>query len=85
LKIYNNFILTLAIASAIVNSVLAILNDRDIISYFIVNTIVFLIVTLLYVQFNPRARMALNSITFMLSGGFILVVAIKVVEVISGK
>jgi hypothetical protein len=82
LKIYNNFIITLAVASAIVNSFLAFLNIRDITTYFMINTVVYLVVTLLYVQFNTRARMALNSITAMLFGGFILVVVLKLVEVI---
>jgi hypothetical protein len=82
LRIYNNFILTLAVVSAIVNSFLAFLNNTDIFTYFMVNTIVYLVITLLYVQFNPRARMALNSITVMLFGGFILVVALKLVEIV---
>jgi hypothetical protein len=85
LRIYNNFILTLAVVSAAVNSFLALQDNRDIVSYFIVNTVAFLVVTLLYVQFNPRARAALNSISFMLFGGFMLVIALKIVEVVAGK
>lgn len=66
------------------NTVLAFfgLNDLDI--YFAINVITYLLITLLYVSLNPRARRILNTVGVVLFGGFMIIVALKVMEILSG-
>ena len=85
MKIFNNYILSLSIVSCLIDIILGFWGQKDLEVYFTVNIIVFLIITLLYVYLNPKARRALNSIGFVLFGGFMVIVAIKVMAIISGR
>ncbi len=85
MRIYNKYIITLALSSGLINSLLAFLGQREFSIYFITNIIAYLAITLLYVYLNPRARLALNSIGAVLFGGFIVIVVLKVMEFLSGK
>lgn len=64
---------------------LAFWGQNDLEIYFTVNIISYLIITLLYVYLNPKAKRALNTISFVLFGGFMVIVAMKVMQIISGK
>ncbi len=85
MRIYNNYVLSLAIAACSINLILAFWGQEDLEVYFTVNIISYLIITLLYVYLNPKARRALNAIGFVLFGGFMVIVTLKVVEIISGR
>ena len=80
MKIYNRYIVSLALAAGLVNILLTTLGQNDLSVYFIINTIVYLVITLLYVYFNPRARKALNTISIVLFAGFMVVVTLSFVE-----
>jgi hypothetical protein len=82
LRIYNKLVITLVLAFSIINIILAFLGQSSIEIYFIANSIIFLVVTLLYTYFNPRARGALNALSAVIFTGFLVVVAIKVVEIL---
>ena len=84
MRIYNKYIVSLALAAGLVNTLLAFLGQDDLGVYFTINTIVYLVITLLYVYFNPRARRALNTISLMLFAGFMVIVVLNVMEIISG-
>ncbi len=84
MRIYNRYVVTLTIAACLVNIVLAFLGQNDLAVYFIVNFIVYLAVTLLYVHFSPRVRRALDTISIVLVAGFTVTVAIKALEILSG-
>jgi|TARA_Y100000310_G_C20329861_1_gene644738 hypothetical protein len=84
LKIYNRYIVSLALAAGLVNILLTTLGQNDLSVYFIINTIVYLVITLLYVYFNPRARKALNTISIVLFAGFMVIVTISFVELMLG-
>jgi TRAP-type C4-dicarboxylate transport system permease small subunit len=84
LRIYNRYILYLAIAAAVVNAALAFAGQEDLGVYFAVNVIAYLVITLLYVYLNPRARRALDVIGYVLFSGFLVIVAIKVAGIVSG-
>ena len=84
MRVYNKYVLTLAISSGVVNSLLAFLGQGDLEFYFIASTTVYLAVTLLYVYLNPRARKALSTIGIVLFGGFIVTVALKAMEIVTG-
>ena len=84
MRIYNKYILTLAISSGLINSILAFLSNVELEIYFISNITVYLAVTLVYVYLNPRARRALSTIGIVLFGGFIVTVVLKAMDIITG-
>jgi len=84
-RIYNRFILTLTLAAGFINVLLAFLGQQDIQIYFIINIIAYMVITLLYVYFNPRARRALDGVSVVFFGAFLVIVAIKVMDIISGR
>ncbi len=85
MRIYNKYIISLALASGLINTTLAYLGQTDLGLYFTVNIIAYLVITLLYVYLNPRARGALNTVGVVFFAGFMVVIAIKVMELISGR
>lgn len=85
MRIYNKYIVTLVLAASILNTLLAILGQNDIQIYFVINILAYLVMTLLYVYLNPRARSALNTIGSVLFAGFMIIVTIKVIDILAGK
>ncbi|MBI4303757.1 MAG: hypothetical protein HY665_05420 [Chloroflexi bacterium] len=85
MSVYNRYIVSLVLASSLVNITLAFLGQDDLSLYFILNIIAFLAITLLYVYLNPRARGALNTIGAVLFASFIVIVVIKMTEILSNK
>ena len=75
----------LAVATGLVNTLLAVGGQEGLDVYFAVNIIVYLVITLLYVYINPRARRALDAIGYMLFSGFLVIVAVKVMDILAGK
>ena len=82
MRIYNKFIITVALCFGIANSLLAFLGQNSIEIYFIANAIIFLVITLLYTYFNPRARGALNALSAVIFAGFLVIVAFKIIEIL---
>jgi uncharacterized membrane protein YgdD (TMEM256/DUF423 family) len=85
LRIYNTYIVALVLASGLVNAWLAFLGQRDLGTYFIMNSIAYFTITLLYAYLNPRARTALNAIGIVLFAGFIVMISIRVAQIVSGR
>jgi len=85
LRIYNKYIVSLALACCLINALLAFSGQNDLEIYFVINIIAYLVITLLYVYFNPRARRALSSISAVLFAGFMLIVVLKTIEILSGR
>ena len=85
MRVYNSFIATLALAFALITAVMAAYEVNTLDSYFTVYTIALLVTTALYVTFSPRARRALSLVGMVAFGGFLVVVALKVVEILSGR
>lgn len=85
MRIYNKYIVSLVLASGLVNTSLAFLGQKDLEIYFVINIIAYLVIMLLYVYLNPRARGALNTIGVVLFAGFMVIVSLKVMEVLSGR
>ena len=84
MRIYNTFIIILTLVSCFITTLLAFLGQNDIQLYFVINTIAFMIITLLYVYFNPRARKALNTVGAVFFTGFLVIVTLKVIAIIQG-
>jgi len=83
LRIYNKYVISLALVTCLISTVLAFLGEEDITVYFTANVIAYLTITLLYVYFNPGARRALNTVAVVFFAGFLVIVAMKVVEILS--
>jgi hypothetical protein len=84
LRIYNRYVVSLILASCLINTLLAFLGQNNLSIYFIVSIISFLVITLLFTYFNPRTRKVLNSISVVFFAGFLIIVIIEVVDIISG-
>jgi hypothetical protein len=85
LRTYNKYIIFLALTVCLANTLLAFLGQNDLVVYFTVNVLAYLVITLLYSYLNPGARKALNTIGIALFAGFIVVVSLKVIEILSGR
>ena len=85
MRTYNKYIVSLALSACLINTLLAFFGQNDLGIYFAINIIAYLVITLLYVYLNPRARRALNTAGVVLFGGFMVIVVTKVIEILSGR
>ena len=85
MRIYNKYVVSLALSACLINTLLAFFGQNDLGIYFTINIIAYLVITLLYVYLNPRARRALNTVGVVLFGGFMVIVVTKVIEILSGR
>jgi len=85
LRIYNKYVVSLALSACLINTLLAFFGQNDLGIYFTINIIAYLVITLLYVYLNPRARRALNTVVVVLFGGFMVIVVTKGIEILSGR
>ena len=79
------YVVSLTLAACIINVSLAFLGQESLEIYFVVNILAYLVITLLYAYLNPRARRALNTIGVVLLAGFVVVVSLKMMEILSGR
>ena len=84
MRIYNRYILTLALLFTIINVIMISLGQKSLDVYFAVLAIASLVVSLLYVHFSPGARRALNAVAVAFFAGFLVVVALKVINIVYG-
>jgi hypothetical protein len=82
LRIYNLYIVVLAVVLCAINILLAVFGQNSLEVYFIANIVAYLIISLLYAHLNPRAKSILGTMTRVLFGGFMVIVALKVIEVL---
>ena len=85
MRIYNKYIVSLVLASGAINILLALLGQNSLEIYFIINVITYLAITLLYAYLNPRARRALNTVGVVLFAGFLVIVSLKVMKIVTGR
>ncbi len=83
MRIYNKYIVSLVLASGLINVSLAFLGQNDLRIYFIVNVLAYLVITLLYVYLNPRARRVLTTVAAVLFAGFMVMVALSTIELLA--
>ena len=82
MKIYNNYILTVAILLLLTTVILAAMGQTSLDIYYTLYIIEALIVTELYVYFNARARRGLSLVSTLLFGGFLVIVAQQVIKIL---
>jgi hypothetical protein len=85
LRVYNRYLLYLVLISCLIDIFLAFAKQTDIAVYFTVNVIAYLIITILFIYFSPKTRKALSLVSFVFLAGFLVIVVLKVMEVLSPK
>ena len=85
MRIYNRYLLSLALVSSLINTILAFFGQNDLAVYFIMNVLAYLVTTLLYAYLNPGARRTLNTIGVVLFAGFMVVIVLRGVALLTGK
>jgi len=81
-KIYNNYILIVAVLLLLTTVILVAMGQNSLDIYYTVYVIEALIVTELYVYFNAKARRGLNLVSTILFGGFLVVVSLQVIRML---
>ena len=84
MRIYNRYILWLTALFMLTTVILSAYGQKRLDIYFSVYLIEYLVLTLLYVYFNPRARRVLNAVGYVLFLGFMSIVVTKVLEILLG-
>jgi len=82
MKIYNNYILIVAILFLLTTVILVATGQNSLDIYYTVYIIEALIVTELYVYFNAKARRRLNLVSAILFAGFLFIVASQVIKIL---
>ena len=84
MKIYNKYIISLALLLTLTTVILSAFGQSQLEFYFTLYVIESLVLTELYVHLNPKARRGLSRVSLVLFVGFILIVAKKVIEILAG-
>lgn len=85
MTLYNRYLVILAALFFLSTTILAAYGQDRLDAYFTVYVIEYLITTLLFVYLDPRARRLLDDAGYVLFGGFMLIVILKVVEILRGS
>jgi hypothetical protein len=85
MRIYNRYLLILVLTSCLIDIILAFTGQTDIEICFTILVIAFLIITMLFVYFSPKTRKALSLISIVFLSGFMVIVALKIMEVLGLK
>ena len=83
MKIYNRYILTVAILLLLTTVILIATGQNSLDIYYTVYVIEALIVTELVVYFNNKARRGLNLVSSMLFGGFMVALCFQVIKILA--
>ncbi len=83
MKIYNNYILIVAILFLLTTVSLVATGQNSLDIYYTVYIIEALIVTELYVYFSAKARRGLNFVSAILLAGFLFIVALQVTKILA--
>jgi hypothetical protein len=83
LRIYNRYIISLALLLSLTTVIMAAYGQNRLDVYFTVYLIETLALTEIYVYLTPKARKGLNLITGVLFIGFVGIVAFEVYRILS--
>lgn len=85
MRVYDRYLVTLASLFTATTVLLAFYNLHQIDLYFSLYLIELLAVTLIFAHLIPRARGFLAFVGVLLFGGFLAIVALKVLEILAGS
>lgn len=83
MKLYNSYILMITLVLLLTTVILTALGQNDLNVYYTAYIIEALIITELYVYFNAKARRGLNLVSVVLFAGFLFIVFLEVVKILS--
>ena len=83
MKIYNSYILIIAVLLLLTTVILVAMGQNSLDIYYSVYIIEALIVTELYVYFNAKARRGLAMVSTILFGGFLVIVFLQVIKIVA--
>jgi len=83
-RVYNRFIVALALCFTLTTVVLSLGNERRLDLYFSLYLIEYLILSLLFVSFNPKGKRLVGILGYILFPGFMAIVALKVAHILWG-
>jgi hypothetical protein len=75
----------LVLVSCLIDIFLAFVQQNDIAVYFTLNGIAYLTITVLFVCFSPKTRRILSTVSVVYLAGFIVVVALKIINILHPK
>ncbi len=84
MRVYNQYIVSLAVAFSIVNVSMAATGQASLDLHFMVLVIVSLVITLLSVLFSPRSRRALSVVGSAFFAGFLVVLTLRMIDILGG-
>ncbi len=82
MRIYNRYIMALALLFSVINVLMAAFNHESLDAHFAVLVIAALIVTLGFAYFSHNVSRILNGITFAFFIGFLVIVVLKAADII---
>ena len=82
MKVYNGYILIVAILLLLTTVILVALGQNSLDIYYTAYIVEALIVTEIYVHINAKARRGLNLVTTILFGGFLVVFSLQVIKIL---
>ena len=82
MRIFNSYVIILAVAFTVTTIILTALGQTEVDVYYILYIIESLITTELYVYLNSKARRALNLVSLLLFGGFMIIVVRQVASIL---
>jgi len=82
-KIYNSYILIIALLLLLTTVILVAVGQNSLDIFYTIYIIEALIVTELYVYFNTKARRGLNLVSAILFGGFLFIVSLEVIKILA--
>lgn len=83
MKIYNSYILIIALLLLLTTVILVATGQNSLDIYYTIYIIEALIVTELYVYFNAKARRGLNLVSAILFGGFLFIASLQVIKILA--
>jgi hypothetical protein len=84
LRVYNRYIFLIATLLLLTAVILSLIGVNRLDLYYSIYLIEALVVTELYIYLNPRAKKGLNTVIYLLFGGFLLIVVWEVVRILFG-
>ena len=84
MRVYNRYLMFLISISGFVNTLLTFFGQDDLNIYLLVNMVFFLVLTLIFMPSNPKAKKAFNTLNLIYFTGFLFIVVIEFMDVISG-
>ncbi len=83
MRMYNHYVLTIALSLLLTTVILIATGQNSLDIYYTIYVIESFIVTELYAYFNNKARRGLTLVSTMLFGGFVIVLCFQALKILA--